>query len=272
MPELPEVQTVVNSLNKYLINKEVISYHELWHKVNYSKNSNRISKQIDKSLKIIEISRLGKYIIIKLNKNFLAFHLRMTGYLYHADKLPKKKRHLRCYFLLKNNEFLIFEDIRKFGGFYYLNNLKSIKDKLGIDPILDNDFSTKWLSTNIFKFKRKIKALLLDQKFITGLGNIYIDEILWKSKIHPERLSDSLSNIEIKNLHSNIIAILKKSIEFHGTTIINFKFDNMKTGNYKTKLNAYGRENLDCKYCSRAIIKRKICSRSTYFCISCQRI
>ena len=113
---------------------------------------------------------------------------------------------------------------------------------------------------------------MLDQKFITGLGNIYIDEILWKSKIHPERLSDSLSNIEIKNLHSNIITILKKSIEFHGTTIINFKFDNMKTGNYKDKLNVYGRRGIGCKRCNVSlIITMKISGRTTHYCPKCQR-
>ena len=117
-----------------------------------------------------------------------------------------------------------------------------------------------------------IKYFLLDQSNICGLGNIYIDEILWAAKINPKKTVSSLNKKNINALLFNTIKILSESIRFHGTTILNFKFDNMKTGNYKAQLNAYGRENLDCKECNNKIKKIKLCGRSTYFCKNCQKL
>ena len=114
-----------------------------------------------------------------------------------------------------------------------------------------------------------IKHLLLNQKFICGLGNIYIDEILWKSKIHPKSISKNIRNID--TLYNNIISTLEESIKFHGTTIINFKFDNMRTGNYKNKLKVYGRKDLSCYGCNKKIIKQRIAGRGTYLCLYCQK-
>ena len=96
------------------------------------------------------------------------------------------------------------------------------------------------------------------------------DEILWKSKIHPKKKANTISKNKIISLHKNIIDILNESIDFHGTTFMNFKFDNMKTGNYKNKLMAYGRESLPCYLCKTPIIKEKIAGRPTYYCESCQ--
>ena len=115
-----------------------------------------------------------------------------------------------------------------------------------------------------------MKALLLDQKFIAGLGNIYVDEILWKSRIHPLKISNQLSQKNITNLFNCILPILDESIKFHGTTIINFKFDNMKTGNYRTKLNVYGRNKKLCNACDSIIIKIRVAGRGTYVCKNCQ--
>ena len=266
MPELPEVQTVVNSLQS-IKNKKILNVTIYWDKVIFSNNYKHFLNTIINK-KILEVYRIGKYIIIKIDNYYLAFHLRMTGYLYHSELL-KKNKFTRCYFKLSYNTFLIFDDIRKFGGFYYLKDIMFIKNKLGIDPFNKN-FSVKWLNENLIKKHRQIKGLLLDQKFITGLGNIYIDEILWKSKIHPLNKSDKLSQLEKNNLFINIIDILNQSIKFHGTTIINFKFDNMKTGDYKSKLNIYGRQGEKCNLCYTIIKKIKVSGRGTYICTNCQ--
>lgn len=266
MPELPEVQTVINSLQN-LKNKKIINFSYSWERVIYNAQPDKLN-DIIKNEVIMDLSRRGKYIIIHLKKYYLAFHLRMTGYLYQTNKIPINSKYIRCSFALSSNQFLIFEDIRKFGGFYLFKHLSDLNKKIGIDPF-DRNFTISWMKKNMSKKNRMIKHLLLDQQFICGLGNIYTDEILWKSKIHPRTISCNIKNINI--LHLNILATLNESIEFHGTTFMNFKFDNMKTGNYKAKLNVYGRKNLPCKRCKNIIIKTHIAGRGTYICTYCQK-
>ena len=270
MPELPEVQTVINSLKPLILNKNINKYNELWHKVNYNKKNKNLSEIIEGN-KILDIQRMGKHIIIKLNKYYITFHLRMTGYLYSANDLPKNTKYIRCYFNLGYNSYLIFEDIRKFGGFYLTKDINFLKNKLGIDA-LDRKLDLSFFIKNFSSKNQIIKYFLLNQSNICGLGNIYIDEILWSTKINPKRIVSSLNKKEINLLILNIKRILKESIKFHGTTILNFKFDNMKTGNYKTKLNVYGREKLNCKKCKNKINKMRLCGRSTYFCSDCQKL
>ena len=268
MPELPEVQTVINSIKNKLINKKIIDYKIFYNEICYNDCSISASEKIiDK--KIEDIERLGKNIIFILNDSYIVFHLRMTGYLYCTSD-PVESKYLRYQIKISDNSYLNFEDIRKFGGFYYLNNLKTFKKRLGKDP-LQKDFTFTWLKNKLLKKNAMIKSLLLRQDLVCGLGNIYIDEILWKSKIFPKRIAKKITKNKMKLLHSNTIKILKESIEFHGTTIINFKFDNMKTGDYKNKLNVYGRENKKCNRCNGTINKIKISGRSSFFCRICQR-
>ncbi len=268
MPELPEVQTVVNNLSTdKLLNKKIVNCKILYKKVIYNSTPNQIYKDVLDNI-IKEIFRIGKYIVIQTNNNFIVFHLRMTGYLYHDTILPINRKHLRAYFVLDNNSYLLFEDIRKFGGFYIYNNLNKLK--VGIDP-LSKDFTVNHLKNIVLKRTRTIKSFFLNQKIVSGLGNIYIDEILWHSRIKPTRKSNSLKYKEILALHKHIISILIKSIEFHGTTIINFKFDNMKTGKYKKYLKVYGRTGLNCFNCNKIILSIKVLGRTTHFCPKCQR-
>ena len=265
---MPEVQTVVNSLYKKIIHKKFKDCVILDDKVVFNITSLKFKKTTC-SKKINDIFRIGKYIVLNIDNTFIACHLRMTGYLYFSSEPPENNKYLRCYFSFTDNTYLLYEDIRKFGGFFYFNNISFLKNKLGIDPF-DLNFTKNWLSKNLQAKQRQIKSLLLDQKFITGLGNIYIDEVLWKSKIHPRTKSNSINKRKTKLLHNSIIKTLNDSIEHHGTTIINFKFDNMKTGNYKNKLNVYGRLNQKCKKCSSIIKKIRVASRGTYICERCQ--
>ena len=269
MPELPEVETVVNSLQK-ISNTTITKFIPIWKKICYNHDLNNIKKIIPNK-KILSITRKGKNIIINLESIHLIFQLRMTGYLYQSNKLPLNMKYVRCYFSLSDNNYLIFEDIRKFGGFYIFNELDVLINRIGIDPF-EEKFTTLWLKKNIIKKNRRLKGLLLDQTFICGLGNIYIDEILWKSKIHPLKSSNTLTSKEINLLHKSIVSILTHSIKYHGTTIINFKFDNMKTGSYKSQLKIYGRDGYNCYRCNSKIKKIKIAGRGTHICDTCQII
>ena len=265
MPELPEVQTVVNSLAK-LKNKRIISFKSFHSKIIYNlDHSVFIENVINK--KVHSVNRKGKYILIKLNAGYLVCHLRMTGQLFLSDSLPENKRHMRAYFNL-NKDFMIYNDIRKFGGFYYFSSIDEFNLKVGVDPY-EKEFTFKWLRNGLKSRSRSIKHLLLDQKFICGLGNIYVDEILWLTKIHPEKKSNKIKMI--KNLYENILIVLDNSIKHHGTTIINFTFDNMKTGEFKNELKVYGREGMQCFRCNNKIIRKKIASRSTHYCKKCQK-
>ena len=270
MPQLPEVHTVVHSLSKKIINLRPVKYNELWHKVNYSKNSKLLHHKISDTI-IKNIDRRGKYIVIDIEDAFIIFHLRMTGYLYHSKAIPLSNKHIRCYFTFSDNSFLIFEDIRKFGGFYFTKSLNILKDKIGLDA-LDPQITGSWLFGIMKKKEIKIKYFLLNQKFICGLGNIYIDEILWESMIHPLCKTNKINIKKTYKLVSTIRKVLNKSIRYHGTTFMNFKFDNMKTGNYKSKLNVFDRKNKACKKCKNIITKKHICGRGTYFCPNCQKL
>tara|TARA_B110000263_G_scaffold153735_1_gene133421 strand:- start:3396 stop:4196 length:801 start_codon:yes stop_codon:yes gene_type:complete len=266
LPELPEVQTVVNSLAK-LKNKKIILFESYYSKIIFNLDYSSFLENI-LNKRIINIYRRGKYILIKLNSGYLACHLRMTGQLFLSDDIPSNKTHMRAFFKLSKG-FLIYNDIRKFGGFYYFDDIDDFNSKVGVDPY-DKEFTPNWLKKGLSSRYRSIKHLLLDQKFICGLGNIYIDEILWLSRIHPKKKSNEIKNIQV--FYDNILLILNNSIKYHGTTIINFSFDNMKTGDFKNELKVYGREHMLCyNGCNNKIIKEKIASRSTHYCKKCQK-
>ena len=270
MPELPEVQTVINSIKNELINSKILKCDLFWKNIIYNYNNNDFVQHIENKV-INDIYRKGKYIIFKLNTGFMICHLRMTGTLFIV-KEKKNKKHIQARFTIKSspNIYLSFKDIRKFGGFYYFKDIRNLYKKIGTDPF-DKTFTETWLIKNIKNQKRMIKHLLLDQKFICGLGNIYVDESLWSAMIHPKILSHNINGEKIKALYKSIITILEDSIKHHGTTIKDFEFNNMKTGTYKNRLNVYNRDNKKCKRCSNIIIKIRVASRGTHICQNCQK-
>ena len=266
MPELPEVQTVVNHIKKELIGQRIVNIKPIWPKVFHNFKAEDLFNK-NPNTKILDVKRRAKFIIIQLENSILAIHLRMTGKLYFWDeKLPK---HTSVKILLNNKKCLIFNDVRKFGRFYLYKDLDNINSRHGPEP-LEKQF-TKNLFLNILtNCKRNIKSLLLDQSKIAGLGNIYVDESLWLSKIHPNSSSNLIPKKQIFELHKSIQFVLKKAIANNGTTIIDFSYINGQTGNYANQLNVYGKKNKNCKKCNTKIKKTKIAGRGTYFCI-CQK-
>ena len=270
MPELPEVQTVVNNLSSKLLKRTIIQVKSPNQYINVFYNNNLELFNNQTAQKHIEkIYRVGKYIILELNIGFIYIHLRMTGQL--LFNIKSNNKYVSAKFILDNNNYLIFSDIRKFGKIYYSDNLRQLKTKLGIEP-LSKDFTLSWLFKNIKLKKRMIKSLLLDQSFIVGLGNIYIDECLWKASIHPKSNSSKIPENNIIKLHTAIIMILNKAIEFQGTTIINFYFGNNSKGNYSENLYIYGRTSKNCNRCNNIIIKIYVSQRGTHICSKCQLI
>ena len=285
MPELPEVEIVKQSLDKKIkfqkINKVVVRNRNLRLKV--PKNFELILK----NKKINKISRKSKYLIFNLTKNtFLIMHLGMSGTIhlnsnknsnsintsfYGSLNLPKKHNHIVFFF----KKFqLIYNDPRRFGFIKIINSKKNLEfffNRVGPEP-LDNKFKISYIC-DYFRGKKKcIKSFLLDQKFVSGIGNIYASEILNYSKINPFKQAKKLSKIEIKKIKYFSKFVLNKAIRKGGSSIRNFKDTKGNNGNYQNNFKVYQRENLNClnKSCYGKIIKKNISKRSTFFCNNCQ--
>jgi len=268
MPELPEVQTVVNHIRGDLIGKKILGIMPLWKKSLQNFKPKDLSIK-NKKNRILDVRRRAKFIIIDLGDFIIAVHLRMTGklYLQEGSAIPK---YTRAIIKLKNSKNLIFDDIRKFGRIYLYKNLIEIDRKLGPEP-LEKEFTDEWLYDNLQKRNRNLKALLLDQSFIAGLGNIYIDESLWESGIHPNSISSAISKPKVSLLHNSIQNILIKAIDNHGTTFMSFSFLNGRIGSYTNELKIFGKQGDPCKTCGGLIKKIKVAGRGTHICSTCQK-
>ena len=214
MPELPEVQTVVNHIRPMIIGERLKKIKPVWNKVLH--NFDGKVYQVLKKNEIIDVYRRAKFIIIAFEKHIIAIHLRMTGKLYVADKNFNSK-YVTAIFEFESMRSLLFEDVRKFGRIYLYNDLSIINSTHGPEPLGIN-FTLQLFKKMLSQRKRNIKALLLDQSFLSGLGNIYVDESLWKSGIHPNSLANSIPQKRIEALHSNIISTLKEAIDKKGQT------------------------------------------------------
>ena len=268
MPELPEVQTVVNQIRSDLLHEKVKSITQIWPKVFHNFTKQKAKSEIYGE-KIIDVKRRAKFIIIDFKERIIAIHLRMTGKLYFLEEQNIPSKYATAYLTLESGKKMIFDDVRKFGRFYLYKNIEPIDKRHGPEP-LENSFTSECLINLIKSKKRNIKALLLDQSIIAGLGNIYVDESLWKSKIHPNSLSHKIPKKRLENLHQNIRTILANAIEQNGTTIIDFSV-NGESGKYANELKIYGRNNSKCICCNQKIKKIRVAGRGTYICLKCQK-
>lgn len=298
MPELPEVETIRRDLvqhikgesikNAKLITSKTVRNQAVFF-VNYLKNR-----------KVKDITRRGKLLVFELEhkrgekeNKFMLIHLKMTGQLIFvkgknslagghslSDKSFEKaiggalpNKHTRVIFYFSSSSILFFNDLRRFG---YVE----IVDKKKLDKILLENYGPEPLTLgltvdylqNIFKNRTaNIKSILLNQKLIAGLGNIYVDEALFLAKIKPERLGKSLGKDEIKRLHHAINNVIEKAIYNRGTTFNNYVDSQGKKGGFVSFLQVYGRGNKACYRCGELIKKVKLAGRGTHYCPNCQK-
>jgi formamidopyrimidine-DNA glycosylase len=275
MPELPEVQTVVNDLcSEKLIHKSIVSACIEWSRSCAFPSVPEFKKRI-KSKTIKRIWRRGKFIVFDLSDSFFLFiHLRMTGrlHVYTAGEPMSKHEHVR--FFLSDGRELRLHDTRKFARVYLSSTIEKVVGTLGVEP-LSQDFTFNLLRSLCYSRKRSIKPFLLDQTIIAGLGNIYADEALWCARIHPLRLSSTLTEGEIRALHTSIQAVLKKGLKNRGTTLGtgkgNFYSVARRKGKNKDSLNVFRRTGEPCPACGRAISRIIVGQRSTHMCEVCQK-
>ncbi len=266
MPELPEVENVIKSLVNKVSGKKIIAIEIITPSIIY-KRTDFIDLVQDKT--IVNLERRGKYIIIRLDEGNLLIHLRMTGKLLFNGEMSK---HTHLILSFTDGDYLIYNDVRKFGRINYLSNKELdiyLKTKVGLEPGLMEfeDFKSK------LKNKRgPLKKILLDQTVIAGIGNIYADEILFASGIHPLTETSKLVNVDYIKLYDNIRGILEKAIIAGGSTIRDYVNGDGTAGGFQDAHQVYGRGGKECNVCGCNLEKIKVVGRTTVYCPICQRV
>lgn len=261
MPELPEVETVVRGLQQSIVGETIVDIEVPWEKALDSENAydSLVGKTVQK------VSRRAKYIVVHLDRGALIVHLRMTGKL--TPVFPEKWVTVILHF--QSGQALYFQDMRKFGRMIYTNNPANFLSHLGPEP-LSKSFTVQ-LFIDMLKVKQRlIKPLLLDQTFLAGLGNIYVDEALFQAGIHPRSIAAAIPIKNVKLLHQAIQIILLGSISSQGTTVLNFSHGDNQSGTFQAALQVYGRKGQPCMVCNAAVEKIKLGQRGTHFCSKCQ--
>ena len=287
MPELPEVEIVKQSLAKNIqkkkIKKVIIKNRNLRFKIPLKFEELLQDKIIKK------VTRFSKYLILNFSGgSFCLIHLGMSGTIhlikkkslnkftnvsfYNSPSLPKKHNHVEIQF---KNLKIVYNDPRRFGFFRFIENKQDLIDRfshLGPEPFFKN-FNLKYLLKYFSNKKRNIKSFLIDQKFVSGIGNIYASEILFLSKINPKTYAIRLSKEDCKKIIFFSKRVLKKAIKKGGSSIRDFKDVLGQSGNFQKEFNVYQRENLNClrNKCAGTIKKIFISNRSTFFCNTCQK-
>jgi len=275
MPELPEVQTIVNDLKSAgLIGATITGAQVFWPRTIAELSPTIFCRRL-KQQALTDIRRRGKYIVFNLSgKNHLLIHLRMTGRLQWVTTGQPRSKHEHVILKFQNRQQLRFHDTRKFGRFYLVQDPQTILNKLGPEPLASN-FTAKVMTERINSRKRLLKPLLLDQSFIAGLGNIYVDEALWQAGIHPRRIASSLSKTEIKALHRAVIKVLQRGLQNLGTTLgsgkSTFYSIAKNKGRNRDQLMVFRRTGSPCHRCNSIIQRIVVGQRSTHICAECQK-
>lgn len=274
MPELPEVQTVINILQDNITNETIsgvrVLYPGILHDTTVATLEQELPHQVIKGFR-----RMGKYLIFLLSKGSLIVHLRMEGKFYILPKDAQVEKHVHIIIDFESEKSLHYHDVRKFGTFTYLSTNEF--EAISAYPMLGKlgkDANENWEEDELYKLihdkKAPIKAVLLDQSIIAGLGNIYVNEVCYLAKVHPLRLASSISKEEANKLSFYAKKVLDEAIFYGGTTIRSYTSSLGVTGRFQQFLHVHGKAGEECSVCSTEIIKLKVSGRGTYICPNCQ--
>jgi len=273
LPELPEVETVKETLKNLIINKTIRDIDVFYDGIIKDISVEEFKKYlIDKTF--TNIKRQGKYLIFILDDIALISHLRMEGKYFIKSTLEDRSKHEHIIFYFTDGSTLRYHDTRKFGTMD-IRNIEDIYDtapinKLGPEPF-DKKLTVSYLSAKLKNKSIPIKSALLDQTIITGLGNIYVDEVLYRCKLNPITKSNTLKKADLSNIIKYSSIVLDKAIKLGGTTIRSYTSSLGVTGRFQNELNVHTLENEPCKVCKTPIVKTKVNGRGTYFCPKCQK-
>ena len=270
MPEAPEVQTVLSTLERQIKNIKIINvevrYPRLIENMDSAEFENKLANQ-----SIQSFFRIGKYLGFVTEKYDWICHLRMEGKFYLLDENPSDP-HIHAVFTLEDGRYLCYHDTRKFGR---MNLYDRLEDKKSHDCFkhVGQDFldcDAEYVYEKMKRSQRPVKMGLLDQSIIAGIGNIYADEILYACRLHPETLCSHLSMEDCQNIVFHTKRILNGAIRFGGTTIRSYTSSLGVTGRFQLKLKVHRKEAEACPNCGKPIIRIKVGQRSTYLCPNCQ--
>ena len=276
MPELPEVETIIQNLRRgntetpSAIGQTFASVQVLWSKSIVEPKITQFERQLPDQM-IMDIRRRGKFLHFPLSSDHLIIHLRMSGDLSMTNntkpngKVKQPDPHDRVLFHFQNGWRLAFKDTRKFGRIWLVPDPELVFGNLGPEP-LDHNFTAEDLFMRLSSHKRQLKPLLMDQSFLAGLGNIYTDEALHLAKLHPLRRSNTISPEEAKILLNAIRSILKEGIRMNGASI-DWAY---RGGDFQNYFRVYHRTGEACPECGTTIERIKVGQRSTHFCPQCQ--
>ena len=274
MPELPEVETVRRTLEP-LIKDKTIKKVIVWYPKIIMGDVDKVTQQLQNK-KIIGVDRYGKYLLIRLNNDLtLVSHLRMEGKYRLVTPDQPKQKHEHVQFEFTDGTALRYDDVRKFGRMHLVETgteqvVTGIRH-LGPEPNSE-EFTVNYFEHALAKKKKNIKNTLLDQSVVCGLGNIYVDEVLWQSKIHPLSSAQKIPTKQLQVLHNNINQTIKRAIKLKGTSVHTFLDATGDSGQYQNELKVYGHVDDACVRCGTKLEKIKVNGRGTTFCPQCQVI
>ena len=275
MPELPEVETVKEALNQ-TVKGQTIKEIELRYEPMVKNMSADEFKEKLINQTIQEVSRRGKYLVFHFDDYQLLSHLRMEGKYFYVDSDFELNPHVHVIFTLENGKRLLYQDTRKFGTYHLYDKAFDLETTapfqvLGLEPFA-TEFTPSYVKEKIQNKKKPIKSLLLDQTVVCGLGNIYVDEVLYRARLHPLTSSSELTDKDIANVVKYTVEVLARAIELGGTTIRTFRSSHGVSGTFQNELLVHQRKGENCYECHTPIEKIKVGGRGTYFCPTCQKL
>jgi formamidopyrimidine-DNA glycosylase len=272
MPELPEVETVRARLAPVLTGRrfERVEIHDP--RLVRPYEPAEVAAELEGE-RVAAVERRGKYLIVRFESGrALLIHLRMTGSLRHSDGVLAEDAHRRAVVRLDDGSDVAYRDVRRFGTWLLLEPGELdpyLAAKLGEEP-LDALFTAARLGERLAKRRAPIKAALLDQRTLAGMGNIYVDEALWRARIHPLRAAETLDRNELRRLHRGIRASLEHGIARQGSTLRDYRLPDGASGSMQREFKVYGRGGEPCDRCGTPIAKTRVAGRGTWFCPECQ--
>lgn len=275
MPELPEVETIRKTLSHLVLDKQIEDVSIYWSNIiQYPEDDEEFRIKV-RDERITNIARRGKFLLFYLEEYVLVSHLRMEGKYKIVSKDEPLTKHTHVVFHFTDGTDMRYEDVRKFGTMHVFPIGEEFKKKplnqLGPDPF-ETTYTPEYVKERLSKTSRTIKATLLDQTIIAGLGNIYVDEVLFLANIHPERRSHTLTEQEIETIYIKAKEVLQHAIDLGGTTIRSYVDGKGEMGMFQQELYTYGQDGKPCHHCGTLIEKIKVAGRGTHYCPECQSL